>query len=118
MHSGLLTGKYDQKQIDQLDKNDWKKRDKEFNEPNLSANLKLVDELGTIAETHDRTLPQLAIAWVLRRSEVTAAIVGARRPSQIEGTVPAANWELSEEVIADLDQLLLERDQAIERKIA
>jgi len=116
MYSGLLTGKYDQERIDQLDKNDWRKRDQEFNPPNLSANLKLVDKLGSIAESHGRTLPQLAIAWVLRRPEMTAAIVGARRPSQIEGTAPAAYWELSEEVIAEIDQLLLERDQAVERE--
>ena len=59
-----------------------------------------------------------SFGWVLRRPEVIAAIVGARRPSQIEGTVPAANWELSEEVIAEIDRLLLERDQAVEREIA
>ncbi len=91
MYSGLLTGKYDRKRIEALDQNDWRKRDPEFQEPNLSANLELVDHLSAIAEAHDRTLPQLAITWVLRRPEVTAAIVGARRPSQIEGTVPAAN---------------------------
>nr|MBC8450399.1 aldo/keto reductase [Chloroflexota bacterium] len=64
-----------------------------------------------IAERYGRTLAQLAIAWVLRRPEVTAAIVGARRPSQIEGTAPAGDWELSAEDIAAMDALLAEREQ-------
>lgn len=117
MYSGLLTGKYDRKRIEALDKNDWRKRDQEFQEPNLSANLELVDHLSAIAEAHDRTLPQLAIAWVLRRPEVTAAIVGARRPSQIEGTIPAATWDLSQDTIAEIDHLIEERDQRIEREV-
>lgn len=41
-----------------------------------------------------------AIAWVLRRRELTAAIVGARRPSQIEETAIAGDWNLSAEDIA------------------
>jgi aryl-alcohol dehydrogenase-like predicted oxidoreductase len=42
---------------------------------------------------------------------VTAAIVGARRPSQIDETAPAAEWVLSEEDIETIDRLLEERDQ-------
>jgi aryl-alcohol dehydrogenase-like predicted oxidoreductase len=48
----------------------------------------------------------LAIAWVLRRPEVTAAIVGARRPSQIEETALAADWDLSQEDVAAIEALL------------
>ncbi len=69
-----------------LPPDDHRRSDPQFNEPLLSINLELVEKLKPIAEKHGRTLAQLAIAWVLRRPEVTAAIVGTRRPSQIEET--------------------------------
>ncbi len=50
-------------------------------------------------------LGQLAIAWVLRRPEITAAIVGARRPAQIEETAPAADFTLTAEEIAEIEAL-------------
>jgi aryl-alcohol dehydrogenase-like predicted oxidoreductase len=56
---------------------------------------------------------QLAIAWVLRRSEVTAAIVGARHPSQIEETVVAGELPLSKEDIAAIDMLLNKRQKEL-----
>ena len=55
----------------------------------------------------------LAIAWVLRRPEVTAAIVGARRPSQIEETAGAADWELSSGDLAEIDALLGQREKTL-----
>jgi aryl-alcohol dehydrogenase-like predicted oxidoreductase len=48
----------------------------------------------------------LAIAWTLRRPEVTAAVLSARRPSQIEQTAPAGDWVLSEEDKKELDKIL------------
>ncbi|UCG94852.1 MAG: aldo/keto reductase, partial [Candidatus Aerophobus sp.] len=55
----------------------------------------------------------LAITWVLRRPEVTAAIVGARRPFQIEETVAAAESMLSREDITAIDMLLSKRQKAL-----
>jgi aryl-alcohol dehydrogenase-like predicted oxidoreductase len=113
MESGLLTGKYDKERVDSLPDDDWRKdRHPQFQEPALSANAKLVEGLRPIADRNGKSVAQLAVAWVLRRPEVTAAIVGARRPSQIEETVQAGDWELSSEEIAEIDQLLAERDQA------
>jgi len=114
MQTGLLTGKYTKERIASLPDEDWRKdRNPHFQEPALSANLALVEKLRPIAERNGRTLAQLAIAWVLRRPEVTAAIVGSRRPSQIEGTAPAGDWVLSAEDIAEIDALLTEREQAL-----
>ncbi len=48
----------------------------------------------------------MAIAWVLRREEVTAAIVGARTRKQIEETVQAGDWQLSDDDIAEIDKLI------------
>jgi len=106
MHSGLLTGKYDRERVERLPDNDWRKDHPDFNEPELSRNLEIVEQLKPIAERNGKTLPQLAIAWTLRRPEVTAAIVGARHPHQIEETAPAGDWELTEEDIAEIEAIL------------
>jgi aryl-alcohol dehydrogenase-like predicted oxidoreductase len=113
MQSGLLTAKFTKERAVHLPDNDWRKRDPYFREPELSANLALVEKLRPIAERNGRTVAQLAIAWVLRRPEVTAAIVGARRPSQIEETARAGDWVLSAEDIAEIDALLAGHEQAL-----
>jgi aryl-alcohol dehydrogenase-like predicted oxidoreductase len=113
MQAGLLTGKFTQERVASLPEDDWRRRSPHFQEPQLSANLALIEGLRPIAERNGRTLSQLAIAWVLRRPELTGAIVGARRPSQIEETVAAGAWKLSKEDIAEMDGLLARRDQAL-----
>ncbi|MCS7219877.1 MAG: aldo/keto reductase [Anaerolineae bacterium] len=113
MQSGLLTGKVTREWVQRLPEDDWRRRNSHFQEPELSVNLRLVEGLRRIAERNGRTVAQLAIAWVLRRPEVTAAIVGARKPSQIEETAPAADWTLSSEDIAEIDALLAERERAL-----
>jgi aryl-alcohol dehydrogenase-like predicted oxidoreductase len=113
MQAGLLTGKYTRERIAGLPDDDWRKGSSHFSEPAISATLALIERLRPIAERNGRTLAQLAIAWVLRRPEVTAAIVGARRPSQIEETAPAGDWVLSQEDTAEVDALLAERGRAL-----
>ncbi len=113
MMSGLLTGKYDRDSIEALADDDWRKESTQFTEPELTANLKLIEGLQPIAQRSGKTVAQLAIAWVLRRPEVTGAIVGARRPDQIEETVRAGEWQLSEEDLAEVESLLKERDAAV-----
>ena len=106
------TGKFTRSYLDSLSRNDWRRGSKYFQEPQLSANLDLVDKLKPIASRNDLTLAQLAVAWVLRRQEVTSAIVGARRPDQIEGTVPAGDAELSDDDIHEIERLLAKRAEA------
>jgi aryl-alcohol dehydrogenase-like predicted oxidoreductase len=113
MQAGLLTGKFSKERVASLPDGDWRKQNLFFREPQISANLALVEKLRPIAKRNGRPLAQLAIAWVLRRPEVTAAIVGARRPSQIEETAPAGDWTLSQEDIAEIDALLEKRDKAL-----
>lgn len=109
MQKGLLTGKVTREWVQGLPQDDHRARDPMFHEPQLSANLTLVDGLRPIAEKNGKTVAQLAIAWVLRRPEVTAAIVGARRPAQIEETVAAGDWSLSPEDVKAIEDLLAER---------
>ena len=79
MQKGLLTGKVTASWVAALPTDDHRRSDPKFQEPQLIANLALADALSKIAAASGKTLSQLAIAWVLRRPEVTAAIVGARR---------------------------------------
>ncbi len=110
MQSGLLTGRFDPSR---LSEEDWRRRAGEFQEPNLSINLWFVDQLRPVAGEYGKTVAQLAVAWVLRREEVTSAIVGARRPDQIEETTGGAGWTLDEEHLAQIDELLAERKRRI-----
>jgi aryl-alcohol dehydrogenase-like predicted oxidoreductase len=103
MASGLLTGKYTLDSIKSLPKSDWRSfRNELFQLPQVEKNLAFVDMLKAIAVDQGKTVAQLAIAWVLRRPEVTSAIVGARSAMQVEQIVPAADWELSED---DLEKI-------------
>ncbi len=100
MASGLLTGKYTAERISRLPKSDWRSRRGDlFQPPKLDKNLAFVEKLKSIAADEGKTVAQLAVAWVLRRPEVTSAIVGARSADQVDGVLPAADWELSDDVI-------------------
>ncbi|MBV9789110.1 MAG: aldo/keto reductase [Chloroflexi bacterium] len=104
MMSGLLTGKMTRERIANMPDDDWRRGDREFQEPQLTRNLQLVEVLRAIGERHGRSPGEVAVAWTLRHPAVTGAIVGARRPSQIEGTVGAADFRLTPEELAEIDQ--------------
>jgi aryl-alcohol dehydrogenase-like predicted oxidoreductase len=103
MESGLLTGKVTLEWIDSLPENDWRRHKQEdhpvaslLRPPKLEPFLQLVDQLRAIAEPSGHTVSQLAVAWTLRRPEITSAIVGARRRGQIAETIRAAEWPLGQ----------------------
>jgi len=109
MQRGLLTGKFSPERLATLAQDDHRLKHPDFQEPRFSATLAMVEQLKKIAQRHGHTCAQLAISWVLRRAEVTAAIVGARRPDQITETVQAGHWNLSADDIAEIEQLLAEK---------
>ncbi|MDT8300344.1 MAG: aldo/keto reductase [Sedimentisphaerales bacterium] len=113
MQRGLLTGKFSPERLASLPLDDHRRKHSDFHEPKFTATLELVEQLKPIAERNSKTLAQLSISWVLRRPEVTAAIVGARKPEQILETAPAAGWILNEEDIEQIEQLLAERHAKI-----
>jgi len=113
MQRGLLTGKFSQERLAALPLDDHRRKNPDFQEPQFSATLQLVDKLRPIAERNGRTLAQLAISWVLRRDEVAAAIVGARRPEQIAETAPASDWNLSKKDINEIEKLLTQHQLKI-----
>jgi aryl-alcohol dehydrogenase-like predicted oxidoreductase len=110
MQSGLLTGTFD---INRIANDDWRRKSQEFNEPNLKINLGFVEKLKPIAKKYGKTVAQLSVAWTLRNPELTSAIVGARRPSQVEEIAGSAGWEIEAEELKVIDDLLAQREQTI-----
>jgi len=102
MQSGLLTGKFDKSR---LAKDDWRHRSPYFQEPQLSKNLKFVEALKSISARYGKTVAQLAIAWVLMHPAVTSAIVGARRPDQVDEIIGGAGWKIEQEDIKQIENL-------------
>lgn len=103
LQNGLLTGKFTQQRLQELPKDDWRRKSEFFKEPVFSRTLKLVEALKPIAEKYRKTVAELAIAWVLMNPAVTSAIVGARHPRQVEENVGGADWSLSEEDMARIE---------------
>jgi len=106
MQMGLLTGAFNRERVAALPPDDLRGRNPFFAEPQLTRNLELVEKLKPIAARAGRSLAELAIAWVLRRPEVTAAIVGGRRPAQVEEPARAADWDLDPAEVREIDRLL------------
>jgi aryl-alcohol dehydrogenase-like predicted oxidoreductase len=100
MLSGMLTGKMTAERAANLAPDDWRRRNKEFNEPRLSQNLRLVDLLREIGSAHSVSPGVVAVAWVLHNPAVTAPIVGGRSASQVEDTAAALTFRLAEEEFA------------------
>ena len=103
MASGLLTGTMTVGRAAHLPADDWRKRSPEFNEPNLSRNLALVERLRAVGKRLGRTPGEVAIAWTLRNPAVTGAIVGARNAKQAEGVMSAAKLQLSVDDVAEIE---------------
>lgn len=113
---GLLTGKFtkDTKfpktdwRSGELfpDPGDWQRHIDLFHGRQFMRNLRIVEKIKKIANKHGKTVGQLAIAWVLSNPAVTSAIVGAKRPSQIEENIGGTGWQISKEELLRIDEIL------------
>jgi len=103
MASGLLTGAMTRARIASLPDDDWRKGNPDFNEPKLSTNLALVSRLRGIGKLHGYAPGAVAVAWTLRHSAVTGAIVGARKPEQVDDMVAAATFHLTQSDLAEIE---------------
>ncbi len=106
MKSGMLTGAMTRERIENMPADDFRKRTPNFQEPLLTRNLNLAELLRGIGNRHGRSAGEVAIAWTLRRPEVTGAIVGMRSPQQVDGIVGAADFRLSGEEIGEIAKFL------------
>jgi aryl-alcohol dehydrogenase-like predicted oxidoreductase len=86
-----------------LPESDWRKHDPRFNEPQLSRNLELVERLEAVADRHETSPGAVAVAWTLHNPAVDGAIVGFRRPDQVDPILAAANLELTEHDIEEIE---------------
>jgi aryl-alcohol dehydrogenase-like predicted oxidoreductase len=103
MKSGLLSGTMTRERIAALPSDDFRGRMPNFQEPLLSKNLELADLLRGIGQRHGRTAGEVAIAWTLRHPTVTAAIVGMRNASQVDGVIGAADFRLSPQELDEIE---------------
>ena len=64
---------------------------------------RVVDALDAVAAETGKTVPQVAINWLLRRPSVATVIIGARNEEQLRQNIGAVGWELTREQVARLD---------------
>ncbi len=105
---GLLTGKYEPGKPPPPDSRAASDRMGMFvrEQAKNPILLEAVMRLAPIAKEAGMTLPQLALAWVLRRDELSSAIIGASRPEQVEENAAASGKTLSPDVLAAIDTAL------------
>ena len=97
MQSGLLTGAFDEARAASLPEDDWRSRSPDFRGEGLRRNLAVARVLAEVAGVRGVPTPAAAVAWTLAWPGVSAAIVGARHPDQVDGWLPAAGLDLSAE---------------------
>jgi aryl-alcohol dehydrogenase-like predicted oxidoreductase len=99
---GLLSGRFDRDT--KLPEDDWRRGSDVFTGEAFERNLRAVEDLRAYADERGWTLPQLAVGWVLAQPGVHVAIVGARRPSHIEGTADLV--ELTEDDVEAIERIM------------
>ena len=111
MQSGILTDRFSADRVARMAPDDWRRHSAEFLPPKLERNVALRDALRPVAERHGVSVAAVSVAWAAGWPGVTAAIVGARSPEQVDGWIGAAGLALTGE---DLDEigLALERTGA------
>ena len=104
LSKGLLTGKF----REDSEFTDVRASDREFIGTRYLNNLKKVRRLSIIAQRHHKSVAQLALNWAVHQPGVTAAIVGAKRPSQIAENAGAVGWAIHPDEIQAIDGILEE----------
>lgn len=102
---GLLTGKF-RSRADIPD--DIRAKNKLFAEGIFEQCVEVVEMMEGIGKAHGKTLVQTAIAWTLQAPGITAPIVGARRPKQVEGNIGGVGWKLTDEEFEQISKAGLE----------
>lgn len=108
MGSGLLTGTWTSERVQNLPLDDMRRRKSDFQEPHLSRNIALANLLQEIGRRHGHSAGETAIAWTLHHPAVTAAIVGGRRPEQVDEIAGASDFRLSSGEIEEIEAFLRE----------
>lgn len=97
---GFLSGKYTRDA-----ESDGRRKNFDFPPVNKEQGFAIVDTLREIADNHNVSVPQIALAWLLHKDGVTSVIIGARKEEQLVDNLKSVNVELSAEEMARLDQV-------------
>ena len=105
---GLLTGTWNADKT--FSDNDWRRGGANFGinswgPENLAANVAVVEKLKVIAADHGKTIPQLAIAWVLTNEAVSVALAGSVTPSEATDNI-GGDWDMSSDLKKEIDNLV------------
>jgi aryl-alcohol dehydrogenase-like predicted oxidoreductase len=106
MQAGILTDSFSTARVAAFADHDWRRRNPEFLEPALSRNIALRDALRPLAERRGTTVSAIALGWVTAWPGVTAAIVGARNPGQVDGWLDAGRIELTGDEMTVIERAL------------
>jgi aryl-alcohol dehydrogenase-like predicted oxidoreductase len=106
MQAGLLSGSFSVQRAAALPTNDWRSRNADFTGDALVRNLMVAEAMRGVAERHRSSVAAVAVAWTLAWPGVTAAIVGARNPRQVDGWLDAATLSLTDADMADIARVI------------
>jgi aryl-alcohol dehydrogenase-like predicted oxidoreductase len=106
---GLLTGVWTADKT--FGDDDWRRSGanfgiKSWGPENLAANVAVVEKLKVIAADHGKTIPQLAIAWVLANEAISVALAGSVTPAEAKENL-GGDWEMSDDLRQEIDTLVL-----------
>jgi aryl-alcohol dehydrogenase-like predicted oxidoreductase len=101
--SGFLADGFN---LDNLDPNDFRRGRPYAQEPTFSRLKKLREVLQRIAQDHNKTMAQLALAWVLRQPAVSGAINGIRSPQEALAMPDSINWKLTDQELQTIEEAL------------
>ena len=112
---GLLTGTWDADKT--FSEDDWRRGGANFGinswgPENLAANVAVVEKLKVIAADHGKTIPQLAIAWVLANETVSVALAGSVTPGEATDNI-GGDWEMSPELKKQIDDLVISEGSGV-----
>ena len=99
---GFLTGSLS---ADQIKDGDFRSANPRFTPEAMEANTAIVDGVAQIAERHNSSSAQVALAWVLAQGEHVVPIPGTKRPHWVEQNVGAVDVELTEQDLMEIDAL-------------
>jgi aryl-alcohol dehydrogenase-like predicted oxidoreductase len=91
---GYLTGTFNLDYT--FEKGDWRGNHPAFKDNAWKQNLEIISRLKQWVEQREKTLSELAIAWVLSELAVTTALVGSANPKHVKQNIQAINWKLSQ----------------------
>ena len=101
--SGFLADGFD---LENLDPNDFRRSRPYAQEPTFSRLKELRGVLQKIARDHNKTMAQLALAWVLRQPAVSGAINGIRSPQEAQAMPGSINWKLTDQELQTIEEAL------------